>query len=278
MGEPLLPETQGDQTTGLDWIQKAARDQFDRQSGRYGQGHILADVSDVERLLARMRQLGGTSSPRRALDVATGGGHTGLHLAELGWQVTLTDIASTMLERAERTAKERGLQVTTRHHPAETLLYEDASFELVTCRVAAHHFSDPMAFVQESARVLVAGGTLLVIDGSIEDGHPEAEAWLHEVERLRDPSHHRFWSIGRWKTMCGEAGLKIVHASLEPMKQPDLNWYFETAATSAENRAKVLDLVEHAPDEARQLFQIGSEEGRVVWWWRRLELLASKPE
>lgn len=278
MGDSLLPSIRAQQPADLDLIQETARRQFDRQSGRYGQGHILADVSDVERLLARLQQPRETSPPRRALDVATGGGHTGLYLAGMGWQVTLSDIAPSMLGRAVRTAAKRGLQVATRQHPAETLPYPDASFELVTCRVAAHHFSDPMAFVRESARVLVAGGMLLVIDGSIEDGQPEAEAWLHEVEILRDPSHHRLWSIGQWKTMCAAAGLRIIHASLEPMKQPDLNWYFETAATSAENRAKVLDLVEHAPDEARQLFRIGSEEGRVVWWWRRLELLARKPD
>jgi SAM-dependent methyltransferase len=40
--------------------------------------------------------------PGRALDVATGAGHTGLYLASVGWQVTLADISSAMLEQRLR--------------------------------------------------------------------------------------------------------------------------------------------------------------------------------
>ncbi len=49
------------------------------------------------------------------------------------------------------------------------------AFDLVTCRVAAHHFSDVAAFVRETARVLKTGGWFLLIDGSIEDSQPVAE-------------------------------------------------------------------------------------------------------
>jgi hypothetical protein len=53
-----------------------------------------------------------------------------------------------------------------------------------------------------------------------------------------------------------------------------LNWYFETAATSPENRQRVLDLVANAPLSARQLLRIAEEEGKTVWWWPRLTLIA----
>ena len=62
-------------------IQRAAQQQFDRQSDRYGQGHILSDVSDVQDALGRLVWV----KPGRALDVATGAGHTGLCLAVAGW-------------------------------------------------------------------------------------------------------------------------------------------------------------------------------------------------
>jgi ubiquinone/menaquinone biosynthesis C-methylase UbiE len=256
----------------LNPIQRAAQQQFDRQSGRYGKGHILSDVSDVRDALGRLNCL----KTGLALDVATGAGHTGLYLASVGWQVTLADISTAMLERAAATARERGLRVETRQHPAEAFPYPDGTFDLVTCRVAAHHFSDPPAFVRETARVLKPGGAFLLIDGSIEDGQPVAEEWAHKVEKLRDPSHHRLLSQGTWIRLCQDAGLRVEFSELQPFKQPDLNWYFDAANTSPENRARVLDLVRLAPPEARQLFRLGEEDGKIVWWWQRLVLAALK--
>ncbi|HMJ89951.1 MAG TPA: hypothetical protein VK530_09050, partial [Candidatus Acidoferrum sp.] len=130
---------------------------------------------------------------------------------------------------------------------------------------------------RESARMLQRGGALLVIDGTVEDDQPEAEAWSHRVEKLRDPSHNRFITPCHWRRMCESAGLRVTHSGLTPFKQPDLNWYFETAATTPENRAQVLELVRTAPGSARTLFRIGEEDGKIVWWWQRLTLVAVKP-
>jgi len=257
----------------LDARQLAAREQFDRQSRNYGTSHILADVSDVR------EEVSGVSltKSRRALDVATGGGHTAAFLAEQGWDVTASDLSPAMLDRAKELAAGRGLAVTTALHEAERLPYADASFGLVTCRVAAHHFSDPRAFLTEVARVLEPGGHFLLIDGSVPDGEPEAEEWIHRVEKLRDPSHGRFLSPSAWTAMAGESGLKILSCRLTPLKQPDLEWYFEAAATSAQNRQAVRELVAAAPERVREVFRIGEEEGKTVWWWPRLALLATKP-
>src|SRR3954470_9334581 len=82
----------------LDQAQAASAAQFDRQSDRYGKSHILADTHDVRAGLAGITPVPG----ERALDVATGGGHTALCLAQLGWQVTAGDIAPRMLENARK--------------------------------------------------------------------------------------------------------------------------------------------------------------------------------
>lgn len=269
---PVPPLKDNFSGMNLDKVQQAAQEQFARQSHRYGQGHILENVDDVRSALETI------SLPAQAtvLDVATGGGHTGLLLASLGHEVTLADIAQPMLDRATKTAADRGLAVKTRLHAAEQFPYPDGQFDLVTCRVAAHHFSSPKDFISETARVLKRGGWFLLIDGSVEDDQPEAEAWLHSVEKLRDPSHHRLLTPRAWSKLCADHGLTVREITLTPFKQPDLNWYFETAATSPENRKKVLELVANAPDSVRKLFRLGEEAGKIIWWWQRLTLVTAK--
>ena len=256
----------------LNQVQRASQQQFARQSQNYGKTHILADVSDVEAAAEHLR-LPATAD---VLDVACGAGHTGLYFASRGHRVTVADLAQPMLDQTCALAAERDLEVTPVQQPAESFTQPDASMDLVTCRVAAHHFSHPQVFMHETARVLKPGGYLLLIDGTVEDDHPEAEQWIHQVEKLRDPSHARFIKPATWKTWCAEVGLDIVHCVLKPMKQPDLNWYFETAQTSAENRKQVLDLIEQAPRQARNLFRLEEEDGKIIWWWRRLALVAVK--
>jgi len=256
----------------LNEIQRAARDQFEKQSGRYGKTHILSNTADVAAALEGLALTPGG----RALDVATGGGHTAIHLARQGWQVTAADISPAMAENARKLAEEMGLSLEARVHEAESLPYPDETFALVSCRVAAHHFSDREAFLRETCRVLAPGGHLLLIDGSVPDGEPKAEEWIHQVEKLRDPSHGRFLSPGAWRALCAEAGLEVLRCETEPFRQPDLEWYFETAATSPENRRQVRELVRNAPASARKVFGLAEEDGKTVWWWPRLRLVARK--
>ena len=137
----------------LDSKQAASATQFNRQSDRYGKSHILADTQDLELGLRGVpASLGST-----ALDVATGGGHTALWLARHGWKVTVGDLAPRMLENAQKLCAEAGFRIETRLFPAEEVPFADASFDLVTVRVAPHHFSAPQRFVREAARVLKPG-------------------------------------------------------------------------------------------------------------------------
>lgn len=256
----------------LDDSQRASQEQFDRQSDRYGRTHVLADTSDLDLAVE------GVVMPERgnSLDVATGGGHTALWLARRGYRVTLSDVSTRMLENASRLLDEEGFLCETRQHTAEQLPYPGREFQIVTCRVAAHHFSDVTSFVHEAARVLEPAGLLIVVDGTAPDELPEAEAWIHEVEKLRDPSHGRFVLPSKWKKLCGAAGLHVEHCEISRLKQPDLEWYFETAGTSPENRDAVREFVRSASPTVREYFRLEEQDGCVSWWWPRLHLVARK--
>lgn len=258
--------------SNLNEIQRASSEQFGRQSRHYAKGHVLENVDDIRAALKHLKL------PVRAkvLDVATGAGHTGLFFAGLGHDVTLGDIAQPMLDRALEAAQQRGLTVQTRLHAAEELPYSEGSFDLVTCRVAPHHFSSPAQFVREAARVLKAGGHFLLIDGTVEDNQPEVEAWVHRLEKLRDPSHNRLLTPGTWRRLCADNGLRVIHSEISPFKQPDLTWYFETAGTSPENRKEVLAMIAGASESVRRLMGLTNEDGKIIWWWQRLTLVAQK--
>jgi ubiquinone/menaquinone biosynthesis C-methylase UbiE len=253
---------------------EASRAQFDRQATCYGSGHILRDVSDVAAALYGIE----TAQLSPALDVATGAGHTAAYLAGRGMAVTAADISEGMLAETRKLAAERGLAIAARQHAAEALPYVDGTFGLVTCRVAAHHFESVVNFLREAFRVLRPGGYLLVIDGAEPHDAPAAGEWLHRVEKLRDPSHGRFLSPAAWRGLATKAGFEVLQSATRPIKQPDLEWYFRTAGTSAANRAEVLKLVSGAPDEVRATFGLTKEDGKIVWWWPRLTLLAQRPE
>ena len=256
----------------LDDIQRAAQEQFGRQSQHYVRGHVLENVEDVAAALERINLPPGAP----ALDVATGAGHTGLFLASRGFDATLSDVAQPMLDRARELAEQRGLRAQFRQHSAESLPYADASFRLVTCRVAPHHFSSPEKFVGEASRVLAPGGYFLLIDGTVEDDQAEAEEWMHQVEKLRDPSHNRLLTPRQWSDLCRKSGLNVEHLEVTSFKQPDLNWFFEAANTPPANRERVLEIIRNPPESARRIFRLGEEDGKIIWWWQRLTLIARK--
>jgi SAM-dependent methyltransferase len=124
---------------------------------------------------------------RTALDVATGGGHVARRLREAGLEVVSTDSAP-------------GMQPDV-VCPAEDLPFADASFDVVTCRVAAHHFEDVETAVREMARV--ARNFVLLVDNLFVDEVAE------EADRLRDPSHVRNLTEDEWRALFAVSGLAI---------------------------------------------------------------------
>jgi hypothetical protein len=122
--------------------------------------------------------------------------------------------------------------------------------------------------------VLRFAGAFLLIDGTVPEDDEEMGTWLNDVEKLRDPTHVRLLSPREWTALCQRAGLRVEKQWLRRKKQPDLGWYFETAATSPENRLAVRKLIETASAQVRKTYALDEEQGRIVWWWPMLSLIA----
>ena len=171
--------------------------------------------------LARLLQLVAPEPRWRVLDVATGAGHTALAFAPLVAKVTASDITEAMLAEARRLAASRGFaNFKTVRAEAEDLPFPDMSFDLVTCRLAAHHFADVAAFVAEAYRVLMPNGRLALVDNISPDqsilpklSPTETEHWAaayNAFEKLRDPSHIRCLGLRQWSDLLVEAGFDGV--------------------------------------------------------------------
>ena len=128
----------------------------------------------------------GLPGARTALDVATGGGHVARRLREAGLEVVTTDRAPGMSPDVIC--------------PAEDLPFADASFDVVACRTAAHHFDDVAAAVREMARV--SADRVLLVD---TDEHGRC---VEEAEKLRDPVARPQLHRGRMAGSSAAAGLE----------------------------------------------------------------------
>ncbi len=156
----------------------------------------------------------------KVLDVATGGGHVARRLREEGCTVVTVDPAPGMEPDVVA--------------PAERLPFEDGSFDVVACRIAAHHFEDIRKAVGEMVRV---SRRLLVIEDNVFRGEH-----VEEAERLRDPSHVRCYTEDEWKEFATDAGFEVEQVEHFPRRQSFDAW-LERVNTPPETGARIRELL-----------------------------------
>jgi len=130
----------------------------------------------------------------QVLDIATGAGHTAYAFAPHVARVWASDITAEMLALVRQESARRQLtNVGTLYAKAERLPLGDQLFDLVTCRIAPHHFDSIPAFLEESRRVLKPDGRLGLVDNVVPPG--AVGDYINALERFRDPSHLRAWTM-----------------------------------------------------------------------------------
>jgi ubiquinone/menaquinone biosynthesis C-methylase UbiE len=165
-----------------------------------------------------------------------------------------TDITPKMLEKAEAHVTDQdATNVEFRLADAEDLPFESEAFDLVTCRIAPHHFPDCARFVQEGTRVLRVGGVLLVQDHVLPDDE-EAARGVDAFERLRDPSHNRAFDADEWQGMFEDAGLSVEHAEQIVKRHEFIPWA-ERQGRTPETIEQLIEMMQQAPAIAVEWMQ-----------------------
>jgi ubiquinone/menaquinone biosynthesis C-methylase UbiE len=226
--------------------------------------------------LARMIDLAQPRGDERLLDIATDGGHTALAFAPHVREVVATDLTPRMLEVAEAFIRQQGAaNVTFQAADAEALPFPDADFDIVTTRIAPHHFPNPHQYVREVARVLRSGG-VFVLDDNMAPDDQELDAFMNRFEQWRDPGHVRSHTIPEWSAWMQAAGLRIEH--VEPLQaKPYLFaiWTEQMRMPAAERDALEAWLIA-APPRCAEFFQIVVEHGRVQSLTARYSIIVAR--
>src|SRR5260370_29443684 len=163
------------------------QDYFARTAESYVSSSSHGTGDDLKRLI----DLGEWNPQQQAVDIATGGGHTALAVAPHVAQITVTDLTPRMLEKAREFLLAQGVtNAQFQVADAEQLPFATASFDRVTCRIAAHHFPNVAQSVKEVARVLKPGGLYLLIDCMTPDDQ-ELDSFDNTVEKWRGSSSGR---------------------------------------------------------------------------------------
>jgi ubiquinone/menaquinone biosynthesis C-methylase UbiE len=211
----------------------------------------------------------------RVLDIGTGAGHTALALAPRVSNVVLTDPVEAMLATARRLFKDAGLtNAEFIAASAERLPFPAASFDIVTTRLAAHHFDDVALAMREVARVLRPGGIFIFVDTTAPED-PESAAYQDEVELLRDPTHRRIYTERKWIASCEQAGLRVQRMEVV-RKAHDFEPWLERGGEDAATQHRVRTRFLEAPASAVRDLEIVTADGHVMSFTDRKLVLAAR--
>ena len=215
----------------------AAADEYDAKWGI-----DFGDTGQEQVRLKLVKALGGLGgrSFGDALEIGSGTGYFSLNLVQLGVieRLTATDISPGMLQRLSATAESLGLEAATAATEAESLPFEDESFDLVFGHAVLHHIPDLDRAFAEFRRVLRPGGAI---------------AFAGEPSRYGDrlaalPKRAGMLVAPAWRRLVGAQRRAVAEAEL----------------SNGHSLEGEVDVHAFAPTDLRRLLRAGGYEDRHV--------------
>ena len=193
-----------------------------RESAPYWEKH-----SDVIRnmfipLTEALIEEAGITFGQSVLDVAGGAGEPSLTIARvvgLAGSVMCTDAIAEMVATAEGAAQRQGIEnIRFRQCTADSLPFEDNSFDTVVSRLGVMFFPDPLVALQEMLRVVRPGSTISLAVWHKSEMNPYAERVTDVMNRYIEtpaadpdaPGAFRFAEPGKLAAVLADAGATEV--------------------------------------------------------------------
>lgn len=243
------------------------RKNFGQRAAEYRLSSTHNNSDDLQRMIELIKP----NSRDYALDVATGGGHTAIALAQSVENVMAIDITPEMLAEAKTAAAQKGLtNLVFQVEDVHNLTIPDSQFDIVASRFAAHHFSNINKSLAEMCRVLKTGGRFYILDCSVVNGE-EMEKEINRLEYLRDSSHQCSYSPRLWQKLLADLPLTINYTALYK-SQYELPEWFDRMGTLPRNREEIFKILDSLSAESKLHYSFGADFITTY----RYEILATK--
>ena len=264
-----------------------SKDLVQQQFGANAAAYLTSTVHAKGASLARLLELVKPAKSWLALDVATGAGHTAAAFAPHVARVVASDLTPQMLEQTKKLAAEKGFaNMETAIADAESMPFPDQSFDLVTCRIAPHHFPDIAMFLAETQRVLKPGGIFALVDNVAPDSETtpgfskvelrDAGIGYNALEKVRDPSHGRALATAEWLELIEEAGLKLRHREHAPKAMDFASWV-KTMNVPAETVPRLRAMLDDASPALKAFLKPATVDGKLGFTLDELIAIAERP-
>jgi SAM-dependent methyltransferase len=171
----------------------------------------------------------------RVLDLATGTGWTSRVVAKRGAQVTGVDIATGLLDAAERNAAAERLSIRYLPGDAEQLPFEDASFDALVSTCGVMFASRPEAAAKELARVVRQGGRMALTTwtngGNVFKMFQVMKSYMAAPAQPAPPSPFEWGNPDRVRQLLGQDFELKFERAVSYYREPSAEAAWETFST-----------------------------------------------
>ena len=169
---------------------------YDRAVYIYAMGQMGVNNADMgDSTVAWLKQQHPELKPTRILDMGCAVGHSTLPYVSgfEGAEVHAIDVAAPMLRYAHARASSMGLPVHFSQQNAETIDFEDNSFDLVVSHILLHETSSAAIknIIRECHRVLKPGGMMLHVETPPYEGMEHFDTFLFDWDS--ENNNEPFW-------------------------------------------------------------------------------------
>jgi len=248
------------------------KNQHDNQSAREGETELenlpkhLAESGAVE-----MRTKLGSISGGKVLDVATGSGSfISILMKTLKNYDSFVgiDISSKDLESAKKRFKDKPVELLEMN--AESLHFNDNSFDTVSMAYSLHHLGRPDKVLAEMKRVLKPGGNLIIQEEFSDGNQTEAQktnllqhTWDAEIDTLLGKIHKATLTKRKIEELVSNLQLEQVEILESTHPVQCLSCEKRYKCENPKNEETIKDSIKEIDDNLKRLQDIADPEARI---------------